>query len=165
MATNADENLAALGTDKALAIATYGETVAACRYQLLSDKAPDAAARTAFAEMADEEQEHKRRLQVITQRLFPGTNDFYLKDDDMALVVDGPRLLDVRDDHASFAAAMKLILVTEKRTAGFYAKMSKHIDDDELHALFVELAEEGAEHYKQLQQIARRLGADPSSKS
>ena len=148
MATDADENLAALGTDKVLAIAAYGETVAACRYQLLAEKAPDPQVRRVFAEMADEEQEHKRRLQTITRRMYPDA-DFYLKDEDKALVVDGPRLLHVRDS-ASFAAAMELILVTEKRTAGFYARMSRHIDDEELRSLFSELAEEGADHYKQL---------------
>ena len=161
MATDADENLAGLGTDKALAIAAYGETVAACRYQLLAVKAPEPEACKQFADMADEEQEHKQRLQKITQRLYPDA-DFYLNDEDKELVVDGPRLLDVRDQ-ASFAAAMELILITEKRTAGFYAKMSKHMDDEELRSLFVELAEEGAEHYKQLQRMAHELGIDPSA--
>ncbi len=161
MASPSDETLSALGADKALAIATYGESVAAYRYLVMAEKAPDAQFRPLFAEMADEEQEHKQRLRSLLQRMYPDV-DFYLTDEDKALVVVGPRLLDVKDE-ASFTEAMQLILGTEKRTASFYAKMSKLIAGDELRSLFVELAEEGVEHYKRLQQLAPGVGTDPPS--
>ncbi len=159
MVTPTDEGFAGLGTDKALSIAMYGESVAAYRYLVLAEKAPDARVQPLFAEMAEEEQEHKERLQVVLRRMYPDA-DFYLTDADKALVVVGPRLLQVKDE-ASYTEAMRLVLGTEKRTAGFYAKMSKYIGPDELRSLFAELAEEGADHHKRLQELAPNVGPEP----
>ncbi len=157
MATSSTPDTAAgRGPDKLLAIGVYGETVAAYRYVVLSEKAPDPSARTEFAAMADEEQEHKQRLQGLLAELFPDA-DFVLTPEDKDLVVTGPRLLDVRDGE-SFAAAMHMVLETERKTAKFYADHGRHLPQEQLRALFHELAEEGAEHYHRLKQLARASG-------
>ena len=151
MASISDEALRVLGADKALAIGAYGEAVAAYRYLVMAEKAPDEKARPVFAEMAEEEQDHRQRLEGLLQRYYP-ESDFYLKTQDKEMVVEGPRLLDIKDQR-TFAEAMRLILSTEKKTAAFYAKLSKRIAPEELRALFHELAEEGIDHYQRLERM------------
>ena len=151
MASDSDDRLALLGVEKALAIGTYGEAVATYRYLVLAEKAPDPRVRPTFAEMADEEQGHRKRLRTLSHELFPAS-DFCLNAEDKAMVVVGPRLLDVKDD-ASYEQAMRVVLSTEKQTAAFYARMAKQIAAGELHALFAELAEEGFGHYKRLESL------------
>src|SRR5262245_19259742 len=82
--------------DKDLAIGTFGVTVAAYRYLVLSEKALTQSQRDEFAAMADEEQDHKQRLQRLLAENFPNA-DFYLRPEDKEMVVVGPRLLNVRD--------------------------------------------------------------------
>jgi len=146
--------------DKALAIGTYGEAVAAYRYLVLAEKAPIEKDRDEFAAMADEEQDHKQRLQRLLMENYPDA-DFFLKPEDKELVVDGPRLLDVRDE-ATFAEAMHYILNSEWRTSQFYKKLSEHISQRDLRALFQELAAEGEDHYRRLAQLARHAGVEAS---
>ncbi|MFO0974631.1 MAG: ferritin family protein [Phycisphaerae bacterium] len=148
-----------LGPDKALAIGSYGESVAAYRYLIFAEKAATQRQRDLFASMADEEQSHKQRLQRLLAQLYPDA-DFVLSENDKALVVVGPRLLDVRDAD-SFSAALRLTLATEQRTATFYHALAQLIRTDPLHAVFKELAEEGAEHYQRLQTLFRE--ADTSA--
>ncbi|MBX3394787.1 MAG: ferritin family protein [Phycisphaerae bacterium] len=144
------------GPDKLLAIGAYGETVAAYRYLVLAEKAPAEEFRREFADMADEEQDHKQRLQKLVADMYPG-QDFVLTSEDKELVVTGPRLLDVRDG-ADFREAMQMVLQTERKTARFYANHGKYMPDPGIRSLFHELAEEGAEHYQRLKQLARRAG-------
>lgn len=144
------------GPDKILAIGAYGETVAAYRYLVLSEKAPNPKDRRDFAEMADEEQGHKQRLQQLLAEMYPKA-DFVLTNEDKELVVTGTRLLDVRDE-ASFHEAMRMILQTERKTAAFYAQQAKLVPQPHLRSLFQELAEEGADHYQRLKALARRCG-------
>lgn len=152
--------LQGLGADKLLAIGAYGETVAAYRYLVLAEKASRGDHRRVFADMADEEQGHKQRLQKLLAELYP-LADFVLTSDDKALVVTGPRVIDVRDE-ASIAEAMPMILDTERKTAAFYAEHARHMPTAALRALFKELAEEGAEHYQRLREIARETGLPES---
>jgi rubrerythrin len=144
------------GPDKLLAIGAYGETVAAYRYLVLSEKAPNEEDRREFAEMADEEQGHKQRLQHLLSEMYPDA-DFVLTAEDKDLVVTGTRLLDVRDE-SSFHEAMRMILQTERKTAAFYAHHAKLVPQAHLRELFHELAEEGADHYQRLKTVARRAG-------
>jgi len=144
------------GPDKLLAIGAYGESVAAYRYVVLSEKAPSPEQRRVFAEMADEEQDHKQRLENLLAELYPDA-DFVLTPDDKELVVTGQRLLDLRDEK-SFAEAMRLVLETERKTAAFYAEHGRYLPQEDLRALFHELATEGAEHYNRLKSLAARMG-------
>ncbi len=144
------------GPDKLLAIGAYGETVAAYRYLVLSEKAPGEHMRKEFADMADEEQEHKQRLQGLLASMYPDA-DFVLTAEDKELVVTGTRLLEIRNED-DFREAMRMILQTERKTASFYAHHSKLVPDETLKALFHELAEEGAEHYQRLKALAREAG-------
>lgn len=148
------------GPDKLLAIGAYGETVAAYRYLVLAEKASREDHRRAFADMADEEQGHKQRLQKLLAERYPQA-DFVLTPEDKELVVTGPRVIDVRNE-ASIAAAMRMILDTERKTAAFYAEHARHLPTAALRALFRELAEEGAEHYQRLREIDRDLGMSDS---
>lgn len=143
------------GPDKLLAIGAYGETVAAYRYLVLSEKGPSQF-RDEFADMADEEQDHKQRLQKLVADMYPG-QDFVLTPEDKDLVVTGPRLLEVRDE-SEFRDAMQLVLQTERKTARFYANHGRLMPDPGVQALFHELAEEGAEHYQRLKRLARSAG-------
>lgn len=145
-----------LGPDKALAVGSYGETVAAYRYLVFAEKAATPAHRHAFAAMADEEQGHKQRLQRLLGELYPNA-DFVLSESDKELVVVGPRLPDIRDAR-SFAEALRMTLDSEKRTALFYERLSRHIPHEQLRALFAKLATEGGEHYDRLQALVRDAG-------
>ena len=144
------------GPDKLLAIGVYGETVAAYRYTVLSEKAPTESDRKEFADMADEEQGHKELLQGLLADLYPDA-DFVLTPEDKQLVITGTRMIEVKDT-ASFAEAMRMILHTERKTARFYANHAKHMSQDNLRDLFHRLAEEGADHYQRLKTIARQAG-------
>jgi rubrerythrin len=144
------------GPDKLLAIGAYGETVAAYRYLVLSEKSPAAEDRRQFAGMADEEQEHKQRLQKVLAEKFPDAS-FVLTPEDKALVVSGPRLLNVHRA-VSFADTMGMMLETERKTASFYAHYGPLISDGTLRALFHRLADEGAEHYQRLKALAAETG-------
>jgi len=143
--------------EKLLAIGMYGETVAAYRYLVLSEKALTEEHCKAFAVMADEEQGHKERLGKLAAEMFPDS-DFVLSQADKDLVVTGPRLLEIRDQ-AGFAETMGMILETERKTARFYARYSKVVTDEALRSLFRALAEEeGGEHYRRLQALAEDAG-------
>lgn len=144
--------------DKLLAIGAYGETVAAYRYLILSEKAPTEDQRRAFAAMSDEEQDHKQRLQDLIANHYPHT-DFVLTTEDKDLVVTGPRLLDIRDI-AAYVDAMRMILETEQKTAGFYAQNGRHFPESRIRDLFHELAEEGADHFQRLCVLAKKSGIE-----
>jgi rubrerythrin len=144
------------GPDKLLAIGAYGETVAAYRYLVLSEKSPTTADRRRFADMADEEQEHKQQLQKVLAEKFPDAS-FLLTPEDKALVVSGPRLLNVHRA-ISFVEAMDMMIETERKTASFYARYGPLISDGTLRTLFHRLAEEGAGHYQRLQALAAEAG-------
>jgi rubrerythrin len=88
--------------------------------------------------------------------MYPG-QDFVLTPEDKELVVTGPRLIEVRDD-ADFQDVMRMVLHTERKTARFYASYGKFMPDENVRALFHELAEEGAEHYQRLKTLARQTG-------
>jgi len=122
------------GPDKMLAIGVYGETVAAYRYLVLSEKAPGEAHRKEFAEMAEEEQGHKQLLGDLLAELYPDA-DFVLTPEDKELVITGTRMIEVKDQ-ASFAQAMRMILHTERKTARFYANHAKHMPQKDLRELF-----------------------------
>lgn len=147
-----------LGPDKALAIGAYGETVAAYRYLIFAERATSKSHRDAFSAMADEEQDHKQRLQALLAKRYPDA-DFVLSERDKEMVVVGPRLLEVRDDK-QFAEALDYTLATEQRTSAFYRTLSQSIREAPLTALFQELAEEGAEHYQRLRNLVRQVTAE-----
>lgn len=143
----------ALSPDKLLALGAYGETVAAYRYLVLSEQADDEADRRLFAEMADEEQGHKQRLQKVLAEHYPDA-DFVLTAEDKELVITGPRLLDVHRE-VSFAEALAMMLQTERKVAEFYARHGDSVAAPELQAIFRQLANESAEHHHKLQELAR----------
>src|SRR3954453_5554866 len=57
--------------DKALAIAAFGESVAAYRYIILSEKARDARLRDSFEQRARHERAQRDRLPALLQPLAP----------------------------------------------------------------------------------------------
>jgi rubrerythrin len=149
-----------LRDDQILTIGIYGETVAAYRYTVLSERVPGEADRKAFADIADEEQGHKRMLQNLLEKHFPGSS-FYLADEDKALVLTGPRLINVRDIK-DYKQVMKIALDTELRTSQFYHAMSTRAQNPELRKVFEELAVEGFEHHRRLLQLAQDRGFLPA---
>ena len=151
-------DMSRIADDKALAIAAYGESVAAYRYIVLSEKARSAKLREAFEVMAAEERGHRDRIQAILQRLSP-SGGFYLSPEDKLAVCVGPRLVDARDD-ARFDEAMKLVIASEKRTASFYRQFADVAKDRDVRELFAELAAEGIEHVQRLRIISREAGKE-----
>jgi len=157
MAAAAPQNQPAQrGDDKLLAIGVYGETVAAYRYLVLAEKAPTPAERKRFADLADEEQAHKQRLQRLMAERFPKA-DFVLSQDDKALVITGPRLLDAHRE-VSFAESLSLLLNTEGKTSDFYARHGPTLTDPSLRLLFQQLADESREHHRLLRDWAAGEG-------
>ncbi len=148
-----------LRDDQTLTIGIYGETVAAYRYMVLSETLPGEADRKAFAAISDEEQEHRQRLQNLLDKFYPGSS-FYLSDEDKALVVTGPRLINVRDVK-DYKQVMQMALDTELRVSQFYHAMSGRTVNPDIRAVFEELAEEGFDHHRRLLELARERGFLP----
>lgn len=139
--------------DRILSIGIYGETVAAYRYTVLSERLPDEADRRLFAIIAEEEIAHKQRLQDLLDHHYPGS-DFYLSDADKALVVTGPRLIDVRNE-PDYRKVMRMALDTERRVAQFYQAMSQKARRPDVRGTFEDLAVEGFQHHGRLLKLAR----------
>jgi rubrerythrin len=148
------------GPEKLLTIGAYGETVAAYRYLVLSEKSSLAADHCSFAEMADERHEHKQRLQKVLAERFPDANPV-LSPEEKALVVTGPRLLNVHCP-ISFPDVLEIMLESERKTASFYARCGPLISDGTLRSLFHRLAEEDAWHYQRLIALAVEAGVAPA---
>ncbi|GMV98493.1 MAG: hypothetical protein AMXMBFR83_28430 [Phycisphaerae bacterium] len=142
-----------------LAIGIYGETVAAYRYTVLSEKVPKPEDQRAFARIADEEQTHKQLLQALYEKYFPGSA-FALSDEDKALVLTGPRLINVRDIE-DYREVVRITIETELRTAQFYEAMRHRAKNPELRQVFGNLAEEGFVHHQQLLKLAAERGFLP----
>lgn len=148
-----------MAEDRILSIGIYGETVAAYRYTVLSEKLPGEEDRTLFATIAEEELVHKQRLEELLARLYPDSS-FYLSDEDKALVVTGPRLIDVRNE-PDYRNVMQMALDTERRVAQFYQAMSSRARTPEVRTTFEQLAVEGFQHHGRLLKLARERGLLP----
>lgn len=145
-----------LTDDKALAIAAFGESVAAYRYIVLSEKARDATLRASFEGMAREERTQRDRIQTLLQRLAPSAG-YYLSQEDKLAVCVGPRLVDARDD-ARFDEAMRLVIASEKRSASFYARYSACAREEDVRKLFTELATAGIAQVQRLRALLKEAG-------
>ena len=149
-------DLSRVGDDKALAIAAYGESVAAYRYIVLSEKARDLKLRNSFEQMALEERTHRDRIQQNLQRLSPSAG-FYLSPEDKLAVCVGPRLVDARDD-ARFDEAMRLVIASEKRSISFYSRYAVHAKDPQVKDTFMDLAKIGIGRVQKLRELFRAAG-------
>jgi rubrerythrin len=149
-------DLSKLTDDKALAVAAFGESVAAYRYIVLSEKAQNPRLRESFERMAAEERGQRDRLQELLQRMAPSAG-YYLSPEDKLAVCVGPRLVDARDD-ARFDEAMRLVIASEKRSASFYARYSAYARDEAVKTLFTEYAAAGIAHVQRLRALAKEAG-------
>lgn len=148
-----------LREDQMLAIGAYGESVAAYRYTVLSERVPDPEDRQMFRDIAAEEQGHKARLEALAHKHYPDRT-FYISDEDKALVLTGPRLIEVRDLE-DYREVMQIALHTEIRVSQFYEEMSRRVSNPEIRTVFQELAEEGFDHHQRLYELARERGFLP----
>ena len=151
MSVDFKARIASLSTEKALAIAAFGESVAAYRYRTLCEKAVSASQREVFEAMAVEEQGHHQRLQAILRRHFPGS-DFVLSPDDKELVTVGSRMIEVHDDE-TFKRALELLHASELQTGRYYACLHELTDRDDLKGFLKEMADECFEHAGTLKAI------------
>jgi len=142
--------------DQILNIAVYGETVAAYRYMVLSEKVPELSDKKAFADIADEEHCHKQKIEALLDKYYPDSL-FYLSEEDGALVVAGPRLIDVRDIE-DYREVIKLTLDTELKTAQFYKAMSPRLRTPEIQQVFSQMAEDSFDHHRRLTEVAKQRG-------
>lgn len=151
MSDDYQERVRALSIEKALAIASYGESVAAYRYRTLSEHTTSGEHRKIFTEMAEEEQDHHRMVLELINKTFP-ESDFVLSPEDKDMVIVGPRLVDVGSPEA-FACAMEQILASELLTGRFYDAVHAVTDRANLKPMLKEMAEECIEHAALLEKI------------
>lgn len=137
-----------LSIEKALAIAAYGESVAAYRYRTLTERARKPEQRRIFEEMADEEQGHHQAVRKLLHQEFPDS-DFVLTDADKALVIVGPRMFDLSGPKA-FLEALDMIYESERMTGRFYAALHDLTARDDLKPMLKEMADECFEHAERL---------------
>ena len=149
-------DLSKITDDKALAIAAFGESVAAYRYIVLSEKTRDPRLRDSFEQMAKDQRLQRDRLQAILQRLAPAAG-YYLSQADKLTVCVGPRLVDARDD-ARFDEAMKLVIASEKRSASFYLRYTPFAQDAQVKSIFTELAAVGIAQVQRLRLLLQEVG-------
>jgi rubrerythrin len=149
-------DLSKISDDKALAIAAFGESVAAYRCIILSEKARDRKLRDSFEAMAREERQQRDRVQDLLHRLSPAAA-FYLSQEDKLTVCVGPRLVDARDD-ARFDEAMKLVIASEKRSASFYTRYAVHAQDAGVKSLFIASAKSGLDQVQRLRTLLNEAG-------
>ncbi len=147
-------DLSRVGDNKALAIAAFGQSVAAYRYMVLAEKAADPRLRAGLEEMAAREDTRRTQLQALTAKLF-STTCFFLDGHDKDMVCVGPRILDARDQ-AHFDEAMKLLIASEKRIAGFYAHYAAQTRRPEIKDIFTAFADESLQRVN----LLRRMGQD-----
>lgn len=140
-----------MSIEKALAIASYGESVAAFRYRTLAERAPTPKHEAVFNEMAEEEQGHHQVIAELSEREFAGS-EFVLTPEDKGLVIAGPRLLDV-SDAAAYERSMRHIYDSERRTGSFYKALHDAAPRPDLKPLLKEMADECFEHAERLKQI------------
>lgn len=159
MAALSKRDYPALREDQMLAIGIYGESVAAYRYTVLSERVPDLQDRRMFKDIAEEELGHKARLEALARKHYPDRS-FYISDEDKALVLTGPRLIEVRDLE-DYREVMQIALDTEIRVSQFYEEMSRRVPHPEIKAVFQELAAEGFEHHQKLHDLATERGFLP----
>ncbi|HEY3243569.1 MAG TPA: ferritin-like domain-containing protein [Phycisphaerae bacterium] len=151
MAELTEAMLQSMGPAKALAIAVYGESVAAYRYKVLAEKALTAAHSKLFNEMAEEESGHRDLVQNLMRQHF-GDVDFVLTPADKELVTVGTRTFEVTD-HASFEKAMQLMYDSERRTGNYYRTLHRFLASHELAPLLKSMAAECFEHAGRLRDI------------
>ncbi len=153
-------DLSAITDDKALAIAAYGEAVAAYRYIVLAEKSRSGPLQTSFHAMVQAENVQRDMLQKLLQELFPSAC-FYLTNRDKALVCVGPRLLDARDD-ARFDEAMRLTIASEKRSISFYTRYLPIAANRKVAEAFGRLAADGLIRVRDLRALFVSTGRQVS---
>jgi rubrerythrin len=147
-------DLSRLGDDKALAIAAFGQSVAAYRYMVLAEKAADPRLRAGLQEMAARENTRRTQLQSLQEKLFSSAC-FFLDSHEKNMVCVGPRILDARDQ-THFDEALKLLIASEKRIAGFYARYAAQAGRLEIKEIFSAFADESLQRVS----LLRRMGQD-----
>ena len=151
MSDDLEAKVRALAPAKALAMAGYGESVAAYRYRMLAEKTTDETLVAVFVEMAEEEKGHHAMVEKLLTDRHPGA-DFVLSQEDKEMVTVGQRMLDV-NDKASFDRAMELLVDSEHRTGRFYTALHACTDDPQLKSVFREMADECVEHAHRLETL------------
>ena len=142
------QRLRTLPHGKAIAIAIYGESVAAYRYGVLVEKALTPEHKKVFTQMQDEERGHQQALEKLAQVYFPD-DDFVLAPEDKDLVIVGNRMLQVTD-RASFLKAMQFLHGTENRTGEFYTILHEMMPEGQLGSFLEQMAAECFVHGESL---------------
>lgn len=152
MSDDLEAKVRVLAPAKALAMAGYGESVAAYRYRMLAEKTTDETLVAVFVEMAEEEKGHHAMVEKLLTDRYPGA-DFVLSQEDKEMVTVGQRMLDVSDD-ASFDRAMVLLRNSERQTGRFYTALHACTDDPQLRSIFQAMADECVAHAHRLETLA-----------
>lgn len=153
------DQVRALHPAKALAVAAYGESVAAYRYRTLAERTTNERYRRTFLEMAEEEQGHHVVVQDLQRDLYPDS-DFVLTAEDKSLIIVGPRLLEVTGD-GGMERAIELIFESERLTGRFYSALQEVLPQEAHKPMMKDMADECFEHAERV----RALVSDPAAPS
>jgi rubrerythrin len=126
-----------------LELAIIREVQAADFYTTLASRAEDPALQSVLEQLADVELEHKARLELEMMKegiVAKTVGDFV----DFGLP-DYSQELDLAPD-ASVADALVVAMEKERRAFRFYVEFAGIVQEDELHGMLLELAEEEARH-------------------
>ena len=151
MAPDVESRVREMSGAKALALASYGESVAAYRYRTLVEKTSSPQTRAVFLEMAEEEKGHHGRVEELIRKHYPGA-DFVLTPEDKELVIVGPRMLDASDPE-SYARALDMICETERLTGRLYNTLHAITTEPSLRPFLKEMADECIEHAERLEAL------------
>ncbi|MAG94469.1 MAG: hypothetical protein CMJ48_12065 [Planctomycetaceae bacterium] len=125
---------------------------------LFSDYAPDVAG--LFAEMADEEDQHRDQLKVASDRRF-GEYDCVVTEEDVWEVVE-PFDLEAGEhfvfDDMTLRRALESVLAAEIRAEAFYRQACEGAKDPDLQELFRQLAEFEDGHVQWIEKRLESLG-------
>lgn len=156
-----ETKIQALTPAKALAILSYGESVAAYRYRTLCERTDDPRLQRTFQEMADSEQEHNELIQRCLRERYPGA-DFILTAEDKEMVTVGTRLLELARPDA-MDEAIRVLHESELQTGRFYAALYQQSADDGLRKLFKEMADECVDHARELMDLIQPGAGEATS--
>lgn len=123
---------------------------------LFADYVPDAA--DLFAEMAAEEDEHRRQLETAYQQRY-GELRRLLAEDDVLEVIEAADLDDAEHqvfDTLSLRRALETVLAAEQQAQAFYRQALENTDEFGLQAIYRELSVFETDH---IQGIEARLQA------
>ncbi|KPJ51967.1 hypothetical protein AMJ39_08945 [candidate division TA06 bacterium DG_24] len=133
--------------NEAISLAIEREIGAATLYDGASKKATRPDAKKMFEELADEEREHRRRL----EELDPSKLTSYKVEEIPDMGIGKPEGKATFDPNMGYQKILMFAIAKEEEAKGFYEHLAGTVDKPEVRQLFTALAQEEAKHRLRLQ--------------